>query len=260
MAIALRSAGVQAARSRGPLACNSSTSSLVRTMAADLLGTLVRCSLASGNLERVRELLEGGQDPDVADEQGNTALTFSCEGGRTAVVKLLLDRGANPNVRNSATGRTPLHVACFGGHCGCVVLLLASPRLHPLEEVDSEQRSALYIACWQGHTQCVRLLISARPARCRCPAVSRRISHLTGRCSRTDRRADLELKTAKGLWPLYIAANRGHADCVQALLAAGAVPDAQTNNAATPLGTGAHAYRRCPILRVPYQTSPHAVL
>ena len=97
------------------------------------------------------------------------------------------------------------------GHCGCVVLLLASSRLHPLDELDAEQRSALYIASWQGHTQCARLLIN--------------------------RRADLELKTAKGLWPLYISANRGHADCVQALLAANAEPDAQTNNAATPLGT-----------------------
>lgn len=177
-----------------------------------LLNTLVRCTLASGNLERVKELLdEGGHDVDVADAEGNTAMIFACEGGRTQAARLLLERGANPNLHNTTTGRTPLHVACFGGHCGCVILLLASPKLHPLDELDAEQRSALYIACWQGHTQCARLLIN--------------------------RRADLELKTAKGLWPLYIAANRGHSDCVQALLAANAEPDAQTNNAATPLGT-----------------------
>ena len=73
--------------------------------------------------------VRGAEVTHVADEEGNTALLFSCEGGRTACVKLLLDRSADPNVRNTATGRTPLHVACFGGHCGCVVLLLASSRL-----------------------------------------------------------------------------------------------------------------------------------
>ena len=80
-----------------------------------LLNTLIRCTLASGNLERVRELLdEGGHDVDVADAEGNTALAFACEGGRTHAARLLLERGADPNLCNTSTGRTPLHVACFG--------------------------------------------------------------------------------------------------------------------------------------------------
>ena len=83
-----------------------------------LLNTLIRCTLASGNLERVRELLdEGGHDVDVADAEGNTALAFACEGGRTHAARLLLERGADPNLCNTSTGRTPLHVACFGYAC-----------------------------------------------------------------------------------------------------------------------------------------------
>jgi ankyrin repeat protein len=54
-------------------------------------------------------LLEGGTDPDCLDENGESKLhtTKSIE-----MTELLLNNGANPNLRTTQTGNTPLHMCC----------------------------------------------------------------------------------------------------------------------------------------------------
>jgi hypothetical protein len=49
-----------------------------------------------GDVVGVREQLERGADPNSEWETGSSALHFAAKGGRTEVVKLLLEHGANP--------------------------------------------------------------------------------------------------------------------------------------------------------------------
>jgi ankyrin repeat protein len=45
----------------------------------------------------VKRLLENGAGPHSTDNDGRTPLSWEAEGGHGAVVKLLLERGADPD-------------------------------------------------------------------------------------------------------------------------------------------------------------------
>jgi cytohesin len=73
---------------------------------------------ATGDISRLRELLDSGADPNVADPQyGNTPLSRACFTDRVDTVKFLLDRGADPNRRityhSPVDGRTDRDVVAL---------------------------------------------------------------------------------------------------------------------------------------------------
>mmetsp|Transcript_154629 Transcript_154629/g.281067 ORF Transcript_154629/g.281067 Transcript_154629/m.281067 type:complete len:1106 (-) Transcript_154629:62-3379(-) len=84
-----------------------------------------------GELEKVIKLLEQGYDLESHDATGYTALSEAACTGQEAVVKLLLDLGADPNTFGTsgytlfgAPKRTPLWRATFNAHLGIMRLLL----------------------------------------------------------------------------------------------------------------------------------------
>jgi len=56
------------------------------------------CVSLLGNEELVRVLLDKGANLNAADKCGQTALTLACEKNEFSIARLLLERGANPNV------------------------------------------------------------------------------------------------------------------------------------------------------------------
>lgn len=78
---------------------------------------------ASGDLDRVRELLEKGVDPNGVDENRITALHMAADRGNLEIVQLLLNSGANVNAQD-INEDTPLHNAALCGHREVVSLLL----------------------------------------------------------------------------------------------------------------------------------------
>lgn len=64
--------------------------------------------------EAVKVLLDRGADPNAADPAGNTALFGAVPKGFNSVVQLLADKGANVNAVNKR-GQTPLKLAAGGG-------------------------------------------------------------------------------------------------------------------------------------------------
>jgi outer membrane protein assembly factor BamB len=75
---------------------------------------LVAAAIA-GDAAEVRRLLDAGTPVDTADRWGGTALAFAASEGRVAVVRLLLDRGADPSKRETFFDQSPLARALGGG-------------------------------------------------------------------------------------------------------------------------------------------------
>lgn len=81
-------------------------------------------SAARGDIEDVRKLLNQGVNPDVANEDGLTALHQACIDDNEEMLKLLLEYGANVNARDSELW-TPLHAAATCGHAHLCKHLIA---------------------------------------------------------------------------------------------------------------------------------------
>ena len=75
---------------------------------------------------------------------GNTALHVACSKDSFEIAKILLEQGAEPNIKNSVNGKTPLHIACENTSSALIQLLLqhkANPALK-----DNFGRSATELA------------------------------------------------------------------------------------------------------------------
>ena len=145
------------------------------------------------DLDKVRLLLKGGADVNVAQGDGMTALHWSAENrsvemaamliyaganveavtriggytplhlasrsGSAAIVQELLEAGANPTVASSAGGATPLHFAASASSRGSVISLLDHGA-----EIDAREsawgQTPLMFAASLGRTEIVELLLS----------------------------------------------------------------------------------------------------
>ena len=96
-------------------ACYRSDSALVRSLLAESGGELSRrvddaenesgaspllWAALSGSREAVETLLDAGATVDLADKFGQTALMHAVQNGHVVVAHVLVERGANLNVRD----------------------------------------------------------------------------------------------------------------------------------------------------------------
>ncbi len=124
----------------------------------------------TGNLERVMELLD--QDPSLANRAGDhggyylgggTPLKNAAARGHMEIVRLLLERGADPNLPEAhiAPHGHALYSAVYNGHYEVAKLLLEKGA-HPSPQVESSA-DALSIAAGNGHEGFVRLMLRYQP-------------------------------------------------------------------------------------------------
>jgi hypothetical protein len=148
--------------------------------------TPVDCDLfvaaEDGDLGRVQAALAAGARIDIAAKGGWEALMYAVNRGDPAIVRLLLQRGANPNRREdmlgsrsvdpcaaddsrgsvSTDGRTPLMTAAVWGYAEVVRVLLeagADPLLH-----DADGKTARDWAEWANKPKTAALLREAELA------------------------------------------------------------------------------------------------
>lgn len=94
-----------------------------------------------GDVERVARLLDRDENASMNQtdlSEKRTPLHWACRGGSTRVVKLLLDRGAQINVRDSQ-GNTPLHYCCGYGTEAMLRILMNDLRLDPLVQNNNRK-------------------------------------------------------------------------------------------------------------------------
>lgn len=116
-----------------------------------------------GELVRVKSFVQKGIDPNLRDSAGYTALHYASRNGHHAVCKFLLENGACASPQTPG-GATPLHRSAYCGHLDVVRLLLhhrADPAL-----CDDDGASSLHKAAERGHGEVCQLLLEHCPALC----------------------------------------------------------------------------------------------
>lgn len=181
-----------------------------------------------GELARVEHLLEGGQEVDGRDEHGRTALSFAAQGKHEATVRLLLDRGANPNIADQS-GWRPLTYA-VGDKPAVVQLLL--DRGADLHAKTMHGQSALWIAAGSGGEAIVQLLLDrgADIDGADIDGVTPLMQAIGRQCGKTlepliHAGADLNARDKKGRTALSLAIDNANLTDVDVLLRGGARPD-----------------------------------
>jgi hypothetical protein len=154
--------------------------SLEWTIPGPMFGTELHHCIASGLLERVKQLVNGGANINMIDD-GHTALMLACACGRnsgdTSIVEYLVGKGANVAIKNvegmtavlcsaarsvdlvkyliehggsltdrCSKGRTLLHYAVRRGSLPMVKYLLSSEGGANISEIDGDGCTALLLA------------------------------------------------------------------------------------------------------------------
>ena len=126
----------------------------------DQLTVLIVATLKS-SVSLVRLLLEKGADPNVMDNKGRSPLFVACDLGHHEIASLLLyaDGSANPNIPGTAPKKCPLWTACMRDHLDVIGLLMdnkASPDLR-----STKDGCLLWKAHKDEHYEVVRLLLES---------------------------------------------------------------------------------------------------
>jgi ankyrin repeat protein len=125
--------------------------------AADNAGrTAYHFAANSGYEEIVRYLLSKGVDKNLKTKANTTALHYAALNGHLDVVKLLVENGVELEIKNSQTA-TPLYYAAMRGHTDVVNFLIQKGAV--VDALDREEGTPLHTAAQSGHLEMVRLLI-----------------------------------------------------------------------------------------------------
>jgi hypothetical protein len=87
-------------------------------------GEQLLAAARKGDIAAVRALLDKGVDINSKTRYGATALSYACDRGYLEVVTLLIERGADVNVKDTFYGATPIDWAAQNGHPDVARLLL----------------------------------------------------------------------------------------------------------------------------------------
>ena len=208
----------------------------------------------SGDVTGLATILSDAQPVvNQLDKQGNTALHYAVMNRKTSLVRLLLDVGADVNVKSKKWwGTTALHQAVYKKDEHMVsVLLEAGADVHA---IDQDGSTPLHYAAAEGGVGNIQILID-RGADANAAEndgntpLNRAISNNHMDCIKlllplTDK-ANIDSQKRP---PILIAARNGNIDSVRMLLAAGADPNLPSDSGASykppvfPLGVALSNY------------------
>ena len=151
-------------------------------------------AVEAGNVDRVRELLDGG-DVGVNDADGGgwTALHGAAAGGDVALVNMFIKSGATVD-QAKENGATPLYVASQNGRLEVVKALIEAKA--KVNQAMEDGCTPLCIASQRGKLEVVKALIKAK--------------------------AKVNQAKENGCTPIYTASHNDHPLVVQVLIDAGA--------------------------------------
>ena len=175
-------------------------------------------ALVNGGAPIVQILLDHGADMEKVNVSGRSALSVAAAAGHEAVVRLLLERDADPNRAQDKNVVTPLMLAAAGGQVGVMAELIE--RGVGIDQTTPTGWTALMSAAWRNRPEA---LLSV------------------------DRGAAVNRFTEDGSTALSYAAGRGHDSVVELLIKCGAELDHRDAGGATALLTAAREGREAAV-------------
>ena len=119
---------------------------------------LLHWAIGKDNLQDAQELLDNkGVSANVGDRVGWSPLINAAQRGHIPMMRLLLERGADP-LKGTIGDRLPIHFAAENGHVDAVQLLLEQPKANPNFR-DKEGQTALFKAANKGRIEVVKILL-----------------------------------------------------------------------------------------------------
>lgn len=196
------------------------------------------------NTELVNLLIDNGVDVNAKEGLvGTTPLELASQVAAQYVAKVLIERGADVNSKNTRNA-SPLHLAVVEGHDSMVDMLLASDA--DVDAIADGGVSALFAASQLGHDGIVQALLGkGANVTCRTDkggtalSVASQMGYYNIVKALLDNGADVNIKKSNGLTPLHAAAFMGHKAVVELLIAKGANVNAKDKIGATPLAYAA---------------------
>jgi ankyrin repeat protein len=193
----------------------------------------------NGHEAVVKLLLEKGAQLESKDENGRTPLSWAAGNGHVTVVKLLVENGAQLESKDE-NGRTPLSYAAGNGNVTVVKLLVENGA--QLESKDENGLPPLSYAAKRGHKAVVKLLVEngahleSKDVNGQTPlSYASRSGHVTVVKLLVENGAQLESKDKYGWIPMWYAARNGHEAVVKLLLENDAQLESKDKNGQTPL-------------------------
>ena len=107
----------------------------------------------NGKLVALARAIKSTEDLDALDGAGLSALHHAAAGGHERAVKLLLDAGADSEVKDSSQKRTPLHFAASMAMTGVCELLIARGADAEAVEAGASGGTPLLLALFYGASE-----------------------------------------------------------------------------------------------------------
>ncbi|MDR1276304.1 MAG: ankyrin repeat domain-containing protein [Candidatus Accumulibacter sp.] len=149
-------------------------------------------AIESNQIDKVREWLDAGLNPEYMGNAHGTGLMTAAWHGNIPMMALFLERGGNPR-RVNRNGEQALQLAAWNGHLEAIKWLLAHGATL---NRDAKHWSALHYAVFNGHMHVARFLL--------------------------ERGADVNAQSPNGSTALMLAAREGREEMAKVLLETGA--------------------------------------
>jgi ankyrin repeat protein len=194
-------------------------------------GTPLTLAFRRGNMEIAQLLIEKGADPNIRDSFGETALMYAAGSGKMDMVTALLEKGADPNIKNN-NGWSALWYAVRNKN---MVTALLEKGADPNSR-DNDGWTALIFAANHGIMDMVKLLV--------------------------ENGANVNLRANNGSTALSLAYDKGEMDIYRYLKEQGAIEfepkQAATPPVVVPVPSYAPPESFAPVPSVPAQAAPAA--
>ena len=151
-------------------------------------------------------------DLSLKNSIGETALHIACTNGNVDVVRMIIDRGFNPNVKDNV-GNTPLDIACKNGHKSIITQIIGSKHSEITTILDLFQKYPLIISDLVVSIDAKKNEDGHTPLHVICISNDIELTKLAA-----DMRCNPNVVNKAGDTPLHIACRSGHVNIAAILL------------------------------------------
>ena len=182
------------------------------------------------SIQTVQKIIEHGANVNAVNSIGLTPLWFACSDGQEQLVKILLEKGADPNIADKNNDNS-LHAVMYG-QCSAGTTQEVMHHCVNINAANKDGATPLLLACSTAQAESVRLLLEAKADPNIADADGDACLHaaIAAGCSKgtlqeiIDNGGDVNAVNNRGRTALLMSCSFGQIDSVNVLLGAGADP------------------------------------